>query len=299
MLNGAINGTGSLQTVDGSPPKDQVDLPQLRKDLKELVATQSENYFQLAAMLTKAFELSAHKDWDYPTWEDFVDQEIGMGKRKSQYLMSIHHWFVNVIKSKRVIKKVQKLGWSKVRLLKGIVDKENVDEWVERAQSMTYSQLDEFIKRLRSEERNSDGQGSGEDVRNITFKLFPAQEQSLEDAIEVAAGMAESDKRGHCLALICDDFTASNRFNLRPGQRMMTLYLQRIANQLDVNLVASERGSGDIITGKNHVMSQAASLSQKDTRELIVGLTNEENMAFLTKKERKQLWEQLSTEFAG
>jgi len=294
---GALNGTGSLQTVDGSSPKNQTDVSQLREELRQLISTQSDGYFLLAEKLTRVVEEGIFREWDYPEWQDYVENELGMGKRKAQYFMSIHRWITNVVKTRKFIDRLKKFGWSKTRLLVPVATDQSLEEWLDRAESMTYSQLEEFIKRLKDEKRNKDGQGDGDDLKMITFKMFPAQEQSLEDAMEIAGRISESDKRGHNLSLICDDFTASNRFSLRPGQKMMSLYLEKIANQLGVNLVASERGSREIITGKQHVAAQAAVLSKKDKRELIVGLTTEEGLALLSKTERETIFDQLLEEF--
>lgn len=297
MPQGAIDGSISLQTVDGTRPNDKVDLPQLRETLKDLSKAETNNQIELGELLTKAFELSAHRDWGFPTWEDFIEQEMAMSKRKAQYLMSIHQWFVEVLKSKKLIDSVKHLGWSKLRLLKGVADATNIKEWLARAEQMSFSQLEAFIKQLK-EDGKEKGEGNPENLTSVNFRLYEEQNRALEDALELAKDMAESDKRGHCLALICEDFMASNRFNMRPGQRMMELYLTKIANVLDVNLVASNRTNEEFIIGKKLVQDQALALPQIEKKALVKRCIEEEQLALLSKADRKALWERLGAEFA-
>jgi hypothetical protein len=278
MSNGAIDGSVVL-VKKGAPraPKTpgQVDLAQLRENIQEIVRAQSDSYFELAEHITKAFEVAAHRDWGFARWDDFVESELHMSVRKAQYLMSIHNWFGKVIKSEYVTGLMKELGWTKTKILVSVVDEENALEWAKRAKKMTCTQLEEFIKQLKS---GAPDEGGASELKTVNFRLHPAQVQALQDALDVAEGIAENNKKGNCLALICDDFTASNRFNMRPGRKMIELYLERISNQLSLNIMASRRDDGAFVAGKDYVTNSITGLSQAD---------------------KKALWEKLNEEFSS
>lgn len=261
----------ALKTVDGSTPAQDIELESLREDLKQLNKEISHSYFRLAACLKRAFDVRAHASWGYGTWKEYVELELDMSERKAQYLMRVHHWFVVVLKDPTVRDRVEHLGWTKVKLLVGVVDENNVDEWVQRAESMTAVQLEEYIRSLR--EGNDPSEKGAENATTMTFKLFPAQAENVEDALELAGRIAESDKRGHLLDLICTSFKQDNIFQTKPGDKLLKHFLGKTAAIADVNLIATERGSGEIIMGKEHLVKVVSAAPKRLQQDLLAALT--------------------------
>ena len=274
MVTNAIDGSKSL-VVDGSQPAHESQAEEIRKKLVWYSTEISQTYFDFAKLLQKAFETRMYEGWGHPTWKDFVESELHISLRKAQYLQRIHHWFVTVLKDDSVIERVRHLGWTKVGRLVGVVDEENVDEWVERAEQMTVSQLEDYIRQLRKGgEPGGDGQ---EDAKTLTFKLYPGQHENVEEALELAGRITnagDQPKRGHLLDLICTTFRTDHVFQTKPGDKLLKHYLTKLGAIADVTLIATER-SGEIIVGQKF-LKRAVLAAPKTTRDAILkALTGE------------------------
>jgi len=235
-----------LQVVDGQAPITD-DVNEIREHLQELKGRFTRTYFEFGEVLQRAYELGAHKTWGFPTWKEYVEEELGMSERRCQYLLSIHKWFNKVLKDHpHVRQRVEHLGWSKVRLLVGVVDETNVDEWVARAEKMTLAALQEFIKELKAGKTPSD---ETEKLTTLSIKLYPEQVANVEDALELAKEIAESDKRGHLIDLICTTFKADHVFSSSPGTKMSELYIAKIEKIMGVRLVVVDEASRKVKYG--------------------------------------------------
>ena len=265
-------GKPALVTVDGSVPAQDQELDELRANLQQFNKEISHSYFRMAACLKRAFEIRAHASWGYHFWKDYVESELDMSERKAQYLMRVHHWFVIVLNDDTVRDRVEHLGWTKVKMLVGVVDEKNVDEWVYRAESMTSVQLEEYIKALRVGEDPTEK--GADNASTISFKLFPGQAENIEDALELAAKIAESDKRGHALDLICTTFKQDHIFQTRPGDKLMKHWLNKTAAIADLNLIAISRGTGEIITGEDY-LEKAILATPRRVQQALLGVLTE------------------------
>jgi len=272
-MNNAINGRGSLTVVDGSQPVQNKQADEVRKQLVDLSTNISQSYFSFAKLLQVAFDTRMYEDWGHITWKDFVEAELHISLRKSQYLLRIHHWFVRVLKDDSVIKRVQHLGWTKVGRLVGVVDEDNVDEWVERAENMTVSQLEDFIRELKGGKDPSE-KGS-EDLKTLTFKLYPGQQENIEEALELAGRITnagDSPKRGHLLDLICTTFRTDHVFQTKPGDKLLKHYLMKLGAIADVTMIATER-SGEIIVGKKFLKRAVLAAPEALRKEILKALS--------------------------
>lgn len=247
-----------LTVVDGQDPV-QDDIQAIRENLQRLKLVYTQTYFEFGAVLQRAFELSAHKTWGFNTWQEYVEGELGMSERRVRYLLSIHRWFSKVLKDHPHVKqRIEHLGWSKVKLLVGIVDETNVDEWVERAESMSLVALEEFVKGLKDGKAPKEG---AEHLAAVTFRLYPDQATNVEEAMELAGEIAESDKRGHLLDLICTTFKADHVFSASPGTKLSQIYLAKIEKILGVRLIVVNADSGTVMSGID-VLEKLASSGQ-------------------------------------
>jgi len=261
-----------VKRADGETPLQVVKSDDLRRELIRARDSISEGYFRMAALLKKAFDTRAYSDWGYTTWKEYVEQEMDMGERKAQYLMKIHHWFVTVIKDPTVKERVEHLGWTKVKYLVGVVDEENVDYWVERAESMTAVQLEEYIRQLKT---NEDGPGpEAEQLSTMTFRLYPSQAENVQEALEKAAEIAEKEdeveaKKGHLLDLICSTFKVDHVFQEQRGEKVLKHYFKKMANMVDVNVIVTARGHGAIITGSRYLAKAAGAASPEVQAQIL------------------------------
>ena len=62
-------------------------------------------------------------------------------------------------------------------------------------------------------------------------------------------GMLESQKPGHQLSMVCQDFVATNMAQKNPDQETKSLYLKKIGEILGVKLIAVDKESNNVVHG--------------------------------------------------
>lgn len=236
--------------VPGGKTAEAIETPEdaaawkLREEIQQIVKRMGEDLFELCKALYEVYSHMMYLKWGYKTWKEYVESEIQFKLRKAQYYVAIWNWFGELPDDVR--EKVASLGWSKVSLLVGVVDEDNVDEWVEKASEMTCEQLAQEAKRyLKPPEDESDGAG-GESVSRMTFTLFEEQKEVIEDALGHAKEMAESEKKGHLLALICQEFLSTNS-DQTPEPSVL---LDRMERFTGIKLIGVNMDSKEIVYGE-------------------------------------------------
>ena len=94
-------------------------------------------YFRLGGILAKILE----NKWfdDHETFGEYVEETFGFKERKARYLIEI---YVELVNQRIPHEKVSILGWTKIKMLAKHLDVNNVDEWVERASSLSVRELE-------------------------------------------------------------------------------------------------------------------------------------------------------------
>lgn len=219
------------------------------------------SYFEFAELIFDVHKSAAYLDWqgecfddeeqskvlrNYKNFNEWCEVELGISHRKGNYYVSMVNWFVHQVQSQEVIDKVKGLGWSKVKELVEVVTDQNVDEWVEKAESMTVSQLAKACKEAMK--TGGSENESPEQVVRRSFTLLSDQIALVDSAFQHAEEVAESDKPGHLLTLICQDYMAGA---VRPNNKgAKNAYLSRIETILGVQLFAVDTESGKPVFGK-------------------------------------------------
>lgn len=184
-------GKGKQKTA---PRSDQV-----RKQIKVARSSVEKGYMDLAKLLSEIYHKEYHLEWGFANFEAYCDMELDFQYRKAKYLVEI--W--DKVKTLNIDqKRLEAIGWTKLRELVKVMDAENVEEWLERAESSSYRELHTTI---------STRIGSGETPEQITtFKLrMDAGEAAIiMEALDAAKSMLSSDKENETLALqmICQDW---------------------------------------------------------------------------------------------
>ena len=159
------------------------------------------SYFKLGGVLSAIQD----NDWwqgEAPNFKEFIQDNFGLHYRKAMYLINIYD---GLVESGVPWAKVSGLGWTKLKELADILTPENVDEWVEKANSMTTLNLQAAVKAFKAGELNTDGttdpDSSG--VSTITFKVHPDQKETIKEAVEKAMEEADTEFKGVALEAIC------------------------------------------------------------------------------------------------
>lgn len=250
-----------------APPKVDPLTPEEKESLRKTATEYKEKiegaYFEFADVVYKVYETASYLDWEgpvrnkdtgkvevrkYGTFEEYVDNELGISLRKAHYFVSMVRWFRIDVGDESIIERVKQLGWSKAKELVSVVTTENADEWLKKAQEMTVAQLSEACKAsLRS--GNTSGDGEQIQVARKTFKFVNDQVEVVTAALEHAATIANSESAGHLLTLICQDYLSSS---VRPKDgKTREAYLKRMEMLLNGRIVFVDMQSQAIEYGED------------------------------------------------
>lgn len=225
----------------------------IRHRIEYVTKTIDDSYFELAGLLFRAFDLGAHQAWGYTKWKDYIEEELGMSIRKAQFLMSIWNWFYIEIKDKNVREKIKGIGWTKVKEMVGVVDESNIDEWAEKAKNENATDFAKACREVKGGGTGSDcsteNNNESESIKKLTFTLMGDQYNSVDDALNLAKEMTDSDKSGNLITLICVDFLTSNIFAQSKKDEMRELFLSKIEDLMDINIIAHSRSGGGLVYG--------------------------------------------------
>lgn len=164
------------------------------------------DYFKLGGVLAAIQSNGWFQDKGHETFRAFVEAECGLQYRKSMYLIQIYNGLVNSGVPWSMVKGV---GWTKLKELANILNKDNAAMWVEIASSMTVLQLQQKIKEATAGESAEDSPETDTEVPDITtktFKLHADQKATVNDALEKARHVAKTEVDSVALEFICIDF---------------------------------------------------------------------------------------------
>ena len=232
--------------VPGEAVKGEVEFGDIRKAVQDARTRAEESYWDLSVLLHDVHQNSYYVSWGHASWVDYIETELDMQRRKAQYLVSIQDWFGRM--PPHIQQWVRSLGWTKAKELVGIVDEDNADEWRERLEGLSFRDMMDVLKGKPDTEVEQalDGVSTEVDDKPISmkFKLFNEQYQNVSKALERAKDMADSEKDGHALDLICTDFLSTNG-----GINSLADYLQKIEKAVGVRIIGFDPNEDAIVYG--------------------------------------------------
>lgn len=99
---------------------------------------------------------------------------------------------------------------TKLKEIAGLIDSENADDWIERAEELPASQLIEEVRaatgRVKSDEKV---------VKKLSFPLSQQQLVTVEKALQVSADISGSKAPSHQLEMICLSFLSENDSSIK------------------------------------------------------------------------------------
>lgn len=150
--------------------------------------------------------------WGFPTFEEYIENELSFRRRKAYYLIKIFEKFIVELGLDK--KTLADLEWSKAKELLPIITKENWKDMLDATKDMSVSQVQAFVKEMLSdgdEEASSAGSDTDgeEEFTKMEFTLAAIQRENVNQALEMARAMTGSKKMGNLLDLIATDFCAN------------------------------------------------------------------------------------------
>lgn len=169
----------------------------------KLIEDGNYNDFELGGVLSVIQSNKWYDEAQYKSFRLFVEKEFGFTYRKAVYLIAIYD---NLVAAGIPWEKVKDLGWTKLRELASLLNKENVDEWVKAAKGMTNVQLVEYIKAKAQGTLANPGDVAEDEAHKtstISFKVHADQKETINAAIEKAMNEANTDVKTVALEAIC------------------------------------------------------------------------------------------------
>ena len=250
----SMSAGSGLVSVANDAPKLSTEYDDVRKQILVSLKGLEDKSWDVSVLLEKVYERGLYTAWGYSSFEQYVNEEMGIQMRKAQYLVNIQKW--SKLMPDSVKAWIREIGWTKARLLTSIVTVENASEWKAKIAGKTVIEIVDLIKgerqRLEAEE-GEDGEGGNETTeekpRNLNFKVFPAQEENIKRALEHAEGPAKSDKPGNLIDLICTEYMATN-----VGINTVGDYLRRYEKLSGLRIVAYDMEDSHIVYGEDFIV---------------------------------------------
>lgn len=141
------------------------------------------------------------KVWKFNSFDEYVEKEINICRRKSYYLIQIYEKFV--IELECPLDSLLHIPWNKAKELVSVITKENADELLKDLDKKTFDEVKKMKKKL------SGSKSKDTSFKRMSFSLTDDQFDNVEQALDIAGQMSGSDKTGHLLDMICADFLSS------------------------------------------------------------------------------------------
>lgn len=284
-MDGSIVLTPKRVVSDEELERAENDLRVLAKDLFKQIET---TYWELGKALyevydgvpggyrellkgegSRAARRALFEKWGFSSFEEYCEKEIGILKRSAQNLRYAYYWFdIHLSLPTELKEQIKSLGRSKVYLLAGFVDNDNVMSWIDKARKITHDELKKEIKLAKGSKAKSDQDGdtgrdasdvmseddpkaapAPEEMHTLQAGLYEAQWKTWEAAFERAKNISGSDKIGHNLELIAQDFLANNDFTKPDGDvRAFAAKVERLMNK---KLIVIDPGTGMPVYGSD------------------------------------------------
>lgn len=229
---------------------------------------------------------SLFEKWGYKNFGEYCEGEVGIRKRTGENIRYAYYWFtIQQPMPEAVINELVALGRSKVYLLSGVATKDNIALWLEKAKELTFENLKKAIQNAKAvasgkandgEERDSSGGGGGgggsdagdgkslpkpEQWHSVNAQMADSQFETWKAAISRAQNLTKSDKVGHNLELICQDFLSNNDFS-NVKEKDMGAYISKMERRLGVLIIAIDPNTGKPVHGRDLLWRM---MSEKDS----------------------------------
>jgi DNA-binding transcriptional MerR regulator len=162
------------------------DRNEIEARIDVILESEGLNDYQLGGLFERLQDLNDFSP--YENFSQYVQGRFGIKYRKAMYLMGIYTGLLNAGVAWDQVKNV---GWTKLKTIIGILTKDNVDEWVQKAAAMNTISLEQAVKDFQSS-----GESPTEPVSNMktkTFKFAADQMEIVDDALTKAKAQSGTE----------------------------------------------------------------------------------------------------------
>lgn len=245
VVSGKTRAGEIAPTVETGNGVALIEHAEIRQQVRDLRRAAEESYWDLSVGLHEVYTNSYYIAWGFQSWKEYVEADLDFQPRKAQYLVSIQEWFGRM--KPGVQDWIREMGWTKAKELVGVVTNENAKEWQGLLRGKSYKDMMSMLSGSTDDDGDSNVtpiDKNGEKASRKAFGLYPDQLANVDQAIQKAMEIAQSDKEGHALDMICVDFLATNG-----GVDSLQDFLRKVERQTGVNLIAYDKGEDAILFG--------------------------------------------------
>lgn len=252
-------GLAVVENEDGEQEEGSTeeDHAEIRQEILRLRTKMENDYWELGIALDAAYRDDLYRSWGFESWKQYVEEEVDIGLRRAQYLVKLQGWFEQMTPA--IQEWMRGLGWTKARKLMHVVTQENAMEWKARVANKTVAQIEAIVDANKNTGEGGGGGGSepgdgnGEEKPvKVSMSLFPRQKELYDMALEKAGSIAQSEKPGHIITSIIQEWLATNT-------TLITIddYLKNAERYTGMKLIAlvynEEKGKHDVAWGEENI----------------------------------------------
>ena len=171
----------------------------IRTNIKTLIREVDRNYVELSRLLYLTRHCETWKEWGHDSFADYVENEAGKSMDQARALISIFERLVIELEVDETTLKL--IGWTKARLLLKVVDKQNVNDWLEKAKTLSRRKLQDSIKEARKTDE--------EKPKRCVLAFYPDQQEIIDLAVKASQEISGSGSKSHNIYLICLEWLAT------------------------------------------------------------------------------------------
>lgn len=265
---------------------------ELRSEAKSLYASIETTYWELGRVLYEVFDgvpggyrellkgdgarearREIFRKWGYSSFEEYCEREIGIQRRSASSLRHAYWWFEIKLQLPTELKdQLKKLGRSRIYVLSGFVDNDNIMSWLEKASTMTVEelrkavnavnalkkkpvtpddQLFEYAKAAQYQEQQNEQEHLDapalEQGHTLMTNLYEGQWNTWNQAFDRAKNITKSDKVSHNLEMICQDYLATNDF--ADPKDDLRRYMAKMEKMTGMKIIAIDPHDGKAVYG--------------------------------------------------
>ena len=184
----------------------------------------------LAKNLSEIYHKEYYVDWGYKTFEAYVIGELDYSYRKAKYFVEI--W--DAVKHTDLdVSRIEAVGWSKMAEIARIMNEDNAELWLEKAEKMT-------VKDLNMEIRSVIDNAMPDTRPKITymkFRLDSIDASIVNEAITESCRLNNTADVALSLAQICDEWLLSK--GTLPKMASLQSHIDFLNKAFSTNLIVS------------------------------------------------------------
>lgn len=173
------------------------------KNLRDAILTARANrdlyQIDLVKGLSEAKKSESYRDWDWPTFKDYIGKEVGLA------FSTVNRWLQiwdKVQWLKLSEERMRAMGWHKLVMLTSVADEKNKKDLLKTAETKTLEELTEVVKSYKVVSASSQGAGMSIKISGGSVQL-----DIINNALKRAGELTKSPKDAELnLGLICQEW---------------------------------------------------------------------------------------------